>query len=495
MTSVLRALYRKFQSIWPWNKTLVEADADTVWKRSNDTARRNIAYKLVNIRGNGELQRIYRNDGADALREHIRWALPKYLYHDGRKVGVITRMEFARYRHRLSKKGQSKTCRVCDQDSDWVNVTVCDECGQPFHVNCLNPILSKVPDDLWFCSVCKEDPENLEHTDSLLEEKLNHDETVVDLKDHPACWNLKMRGVVGETPLHICYLSSTDDDKAIAKIMLEEFPYLVHDIYEGTTFFGENVLHFAIVKRDMESAKLLLQHGVSLVARGRGTFFQPSDIQNGSCTKGKTNFKGNACYGEYPLAFAASLGLIKMYDYFIKQSKKKPHLGEVNPNAQDSFGNTVLHWCVIHKQKKMYKHALRHPVLAANQYITNDAGLTPLALACRLGHCDMFTAIVDYSSKPLWTHGVTCLACPLDILDSIDTEGVKNESSALRIIVKGSKEGHFKMLESSVVARLLDEKWRRYIKKRFMIKFAWILFTSRCCLLLHNSDQSIQTIY
>ncbi len=114
---------------------------------------------------------------------------------------------------------------------------------------------------------------------------------------------------------------------------------------------GENALHFAIIRRDMESAKLLRHYGASLVARGRGTFFQPTDVNNGSSTPDKTNFKGTACYGEYPLAFAASLGFVKMYDYLIKQSMKKPSFGKVNPDAQDSFGNTVLHWCVIHKQK------------------------------------------------------------------------------------------------------------------------------------------------
>ncbi len=68
---------------------------------------------------------------------------------------------------------------------------------------------------------------------------MQEDEDVKDVRHHPACWNLKMRGVVGETALHMCFLSHTEDDLAIAKIMLEEFPYLIHDIYEGTTFFGK----------------------------------------------------------------------------------------------------------------------------------------------------------------------------------------------------------------------------------------------------------------
>ncbi len=60
MTAELRSFYRKFTSIWPWNKGLVEADADTAWKRTNDAARKNVAYQLINLKGNGELQRLYR---------------------------------------------------------------------------------------------------------------------------------------------------------------------------------------------------------------------------------------------------------------------------------------------------------------------------------------------------------------------------------------------------------------------------------------------------
>ena len=36
--------------------------------------------------------------------------------------------------------------------------------------------------------------------------------------------------------------------------------------------------------------------------------------------------------------------------------------------------------------------------------------------------------------------------------------------SALNMIIKGETQGHFEMLESGVVARLLEEKWTRYIR-------------------------------
>ena len=41
-----------------------------------------------------------------------------------------------------------------------------------------------------------------------------------------------------------------------------------------------------------------------------------------------------------------------------------------------------------------------------------------------------------------------------------------DKDSALNLIIKGSSEGHFKMLQSGVVARLMNEKWERYVKVR-----------------------------
>lgn len=453
---------------------LVEADADTVWKRQNDSAKRNVAYQLLNLSGSGELQKVYREKGADGLREHIRWVLPKYLYFDGKKAGVITVMEFARYRHRLSKKAHSMLCSICLRDDEWYNVTVCDECGVNVHIYCLNPILSKVPEDLWYCDECKEDEENIKDVNETLHATLESDDSLSDVRDHPACWNLKMRGVCGETPLHMCYLSSTEDDKNIARIMLEEFPYLAQDLYEGTTFFGETALHFAIIKKQMDSVRTLVKHDIRLDARARGTFFLPLDIQNGTKTRQKTNYKGHANYGEYPLAFAASTGQVEVYDYLITQSELHPNLGMVDPNAQDSFGNTVLHMCVIYNQKSMYHHALKHHLMPASQTIKNNVGLTPMALACKLGHSDMFQVILDLSSHPFWSYGnISCMACPLELLDTIGPNGEKNEGAALAIITKGRSDGHAEILENSVVARILDEKWKRYIKKRFTFKFIW----------------------
>jgi len=47
-------------------------------------------------------------------------------------------------------------------------------------------------------------------------------------------------------------------------------------------------------------------------------------------------------YGEYPLSFAAVFNYTQIYDYLIQHG--------ADTNAQDSYGNTVLHTIVIHNQ-------------------------------------------------------------------------------------------------------------------------------------------------
>ena len=44
---------------------------------------------------------------------------------------------------------------------------------------------------------------------------------------------------------------------------------------------------------------------------------------------------------------------------------------------------------VIANQMGMFGYALRHPIASANQYLANDAGLTCLTLACKLGRANM----------------------------------------------------------------------------------------------------------
>ena len=56
---------------------------------------------------------------------------------------------------------------------------------------------------------------------------------------HEACWDLTMRGGVGETPLHVCLLNDTEVHLEVAKIMLKLYPKLALDYYEAEEYYGK----------------------------------------------------------------------------------------------------------------------------------------------------------------------------------------------------------------------------------------------------------------
>ncbi|XP_071584171.1 E3 ubiquitin-protein ligase UHRF1 isoform X2 [Heliangelus exortis] len=60
------------------------------------------------------------------------------------------------------KDNPKKTCRICachicggKQDPD--KQLMCDECDMAFHIYCLNPPLSSIPDEDWYCPECRND--------------------------------------------------------------------------------------------------------------------------------------------------------------------------------------------------------------------------------------------------------------------------------------------------------------------------------------------------
>ncbi|XP_070557393.1 transient receptor potential cation channel subfamily V member 6-like [Ptychodera flava] len=166
---------------------------------------------------------------------------------------------------------------------------------------------------------------------------------------HKACWKKEkeLRGGVGETILHVCFLKGTEDHKEIAKSILACYPNLVLDIYEEDEYYGESCLHLAIVNNDLESVKMLVEKKAVLDQRATGRFFKRNNQKGGLLVK-HSGYGGHAYYGEYPLHFAASVGNIDIYNYLVDQKPRASEQGQVDPNAQDSYGNTALHMAVIH---------------------------------------------------------------------------------------------------------------------------------------------------
>ncbi|KRZ61920.1 Transient receptor potential cation channel subfamily V member 4 [Trichinella nativa] len=281
----------------------------------------------------------------------------------------------------------------------------------------------------------------------------------IQFQEHQALWRLNRRGVKGETLAHLLLSSNEQRSAEIARILICEYPHLSLDIYEDEEMYGQSCLHLAILHNDYDTACLLLQCGASAVQRATGRFFWPNE--NGtSAAKESTQYEGLAYFGEYPLAFAASFGNKDIYDALIDFN--------ADPNAQDTYGNTVLHMCVIHNS------------IPADTTIVNGSGCTPLSLATRLGRKEIFEEMLELSGVEFWRFSdITVSAYPLAALDTINADGSTNWDSALMNIIQGNTADHTEMVQGDVVQRLLADKWRNFGWRHL---FRWaIMFVLHLC--------------
>lgn len=129
---------------------------------------------------------------------------------------------------------------------------------------------------------------------------------------------------------------------------------LLLSFFLGFSFSGETALHLAIVQNDLETVKMLVnEFHAKLDQRATGRFFRPRGLTDRKVVEfDNLDYEAEAYYGEYPLAFAASLGHAEIYDFLIEASlRAKRGQGKCNPDQPDSYGNTIMHMIVIHNQK------------------------------------------------------------------------------------------------------------------------------------------------
>ena len=138
-----------------------------------------------------------------------------------------------------------------------------------------------------------------------------------------------------------------------------------------------------------------------------------------------TNYEGLAYLGDYHLAWAACQANETIYNLLLEKG--------ADPDAQDGFGNTVLHMVVVTNRMGMFGYALRHPLKSGNPAIYNKADLTCLTLSCKLGRDDLFREMLELSCKEFWRYSnICCSAYPLGALDSIRPNG-KTSTDTIRV--------------------------------------------------------------
>ncbi|XP_055600931.1 transient receptor potential cation channel subfamily V member 3 [Uranotaenia lowii] len=296
------------------------------------------------------------------------------------------------------------------------------------------------------------------------------------------CWNLKDRGAVGETILHLCLLNATSLHADLAKRLLRFYPKLINDVYMCDEYYGESVLHVAIVNEDPAMVKYLLDAGSDVDERCCGTFMCPEDQKATRydsidteiiCVLPMTNYDGYVYWGEYPLSFAACLGQEECYRLVLARG--------ADPDNQDSNGNTVLHMLVIYEKVSMFDMAYE---VGSSVHITNLQNLTPLTLAAKLARVEMFFHIMSIEREIYWQLGsITCAAYPLTLIDTINIQtGNIQKDSALNLVVFGDKDEHLDLLEG-VLIDLLKVKWNSFVKDKFYRQFC-VFFCYFCVSLI-----------
>ncbi|CAG5117325.1 unnamed protein product [Candidula unifasciata] len=313
--------------------------------------------------------------------------------------------------------------------------------------------------------------------DSIMMMESNQIDAILSKQDHKfrfQCWDLDKRGTVGETILHLCLLNATQTHADLAKRLLFFFPKMINDIYCGEEYYGETVLHLAIVNEDPAMVKFLLDKGADVEARVCGNFFTPDD-QRESRTDvldqewvilcRETNYEGNVYWGDYPLSFAACLDQEECVRLLVAKG--------ADPNLQDANGNTVMHMLVIYDNLKMFDLLYSQ---GGRLDIKNRQNLTPLTMAAKLARKDMFEHILEMVREVYWLYGnVTSAGYPLTDIDTISSTGEINMDSALNLIVQGESEGHLEMMDGLIV-QLLQEKWKTFAGYRFYRRFILFIF-------------------
>lgn len=296
-------------------------------------------------------------------------------------------------------------------------------------------------------------------------------------------WDINQRAAVGETILHLCFLNATRVHYDLAKMIIKRYPNLVNDIYIGDEYYGESALHMAIVNENQEMVHFLCKHGADIHERAYGAFFCPEDqrqsrkdstSQEGIILSNETNYESNTYWGEYPLSFAAGLGLEDMVRYLLARG--------ACPNKQDTNGNTVLHMMVIHDRLDMYDLILDigcHRPCNCEKALTdksNNQGFTPLTLAAKLARKEMFHHILTREREVFWQYGeVTCAAFSLKNLDTVTGEGCITENCALNIITHEESVPHLALFDG-ILHNLLTEKWKHACRYRFYQLLALYIF-------------------
>ena len=335
---------------------------------------------------------------------------------------------------------------------------------------------------------------------------------------------LRVRGAVGELPIHYCFLLGGDgghpSNLDLGFEMLKRDKHLIDTQYEGqedkegrvhvSPYEGENILHIAIINQlPMEVINRLLAApgGKRLLNQGAtGSFFKDDYFKKDTFGAHDDPLFGQCYLGELPLFFAIATNQFGIFEALVDAG--------ANLNAVDSNGNNILHVLVILQNFDAYAYfkkrwvAFHYPgrwtkadealdLLIDEEGMTvgkdaqvepftkeplvvpwkqrNLCGLTPFTLAADRGLQTIFEKLIEEESKIEWVYGkVTCKVYPLDNgLDNISSAARgRHHKSALELIIQ---KGHMNFFTNTRIKDLFERKWNKFANAKVFSQWSLVI--------------------
>ncbi|XP_073452073.1 transient receptor potential cation channel subfamily V member 6-like [Aquarana catesbeiana] len=273
------------------------------------------------------------------------------------------------------------------------------------------------------------------------------------------------RGALGETALHMATLH---DNLEAAEILLNEAPYLLNLPMTSELYQGQTALHIATVNQNMNLVNMLIHRGADVSSpRATGTFFVRKP-------------KGLFYFGEHILSFAACVGNADIVKLLVENG--------ANLQAQDCWGNTVLHILTLQHNKTLscqiydliMSFDTKQKGLGLDQILNNE-GLTPFKMAAAEGNVTIFQHLLKKRVRTVKTLGPKTYT--LYDLTEIDSWG--SSCSVLHLLVTSKKAEARRIVDISPMKELLSEKWQRFGRPYFWslaaVYVLYMICVSLCC--------------
>lgn len=194
----------------------------------------------------------------------------------------------------------------------------------------------------------------------------------------------KQLNLKSETVLHTIFLHGEEDlekHACVVKMLLEHG----FDLLRHRDQFGDTALHLAAKFGDVESMKLMLDHGIPVDWHGPPNSPAPTHnspalnyaIESGKLEAIELLLQRGAnpdSTPTIPLDLAVEYGRVPVIELLIKYG--------ANVHCRNNNGDTVLHWAVQTTQVGVLDYFLQRPELGLDVNVQNRHLITPLHRAC-----------------------------------------------------------------------------------------------------------------